>query len=120
MNGSASVHSLQALYDWHAALCIFRTEAVESLSGIALEIQRADSWLDDQLRHWQNEVRDAEEDVVRYKTELSNRKFPDFSGRIPDCSVQEEALWKAEDYLDHAPTSSRCQALVSSDAETRQ
>lgn len=102
MSGSADVHSLEALVDWHAALCVFRTEAAESMSAIALEIQRADSWLDDQLRSWQRETRDAEEDVVRYRAELANRKFPDFSGRIPDCSVQEENLWRAEARLERA------------------
>jgi hypothetical protein len=102
MTGSASVHSLQALYDWHAALCVFRTEAIESLASISLEIQRSESWLDDQLHAWQREVREAEQDVTRCRTELANRKFPDFSGRIPDCSVQEEALWAAEDRLEHA------------------
>lgn len=102
MNGSASVHSLEALYDWHAALCIFRTEALESLASIALEIQRADNWLDDQLRGWQREVRDADEQVLRCKTELANRKFVDSSGRMPDCSVQEEALDRAEKRLEHA------------------
>jgi hypothetical protein len=102
MNGSASVHSLQALYDWHAALVIFRTEALESLASISLEIQRAQSWLDDQLRFWQMEARDADEEVAQRKQELSSRKFPDFSGRIPDCSVQEENLWLAEKRLERA------------------
>ena len=102
MNEAASVHSIEALYEWHAALCVFRTEALEALASVSLEIQRADAWLDDQLRHWQRAARDAEEEVVRAKTELFNRRFPDYAGRIPDCSVQEEALWAAEDRLQHA------------------
>src|SRR5258708_39755380 len=101
MEGSADVHSIEALRDWHAALCVFRAEAMEALASVALEIQRADAWLDDQLRYWQREVRDCEEGVVRAKTELANRRFPDYSGRIPDCSVQEENLWKAESRLDY-------------------
>lgn len=101
MNGSAGVHSLEALLAWHASLCIFRTDASEAMASVALEIQRADSWFEDRLRHWQNAARDAEEEVARAKAELSNRRFPDFSGRIPDCSVQEEALWKAESRLEY-------------------
>lgn len=100
MSGSADVHSLDALVDWHAALCAYRTEASESMSAVALEIQRADSWLDDKGRFWQQQAREAEEDVVRYRAELQNRKFPDASGRIPDCSVQEENLWAAEARLE--------------------
>ncbi len=102
MNGSASVQSLEALYDWHAALCNFRTEALESLASISLEIQRSESWLDDQLRMWQQESRDAEEEVAHCKVELNNRKFTNFTGRVPDCTVQEEALWAAEDRLERA------------------
>jgi len=102
MSGSASVNSLEALHEWHAALCIFRTEALESMSSIAMEINRADSWLDDQLRGWQRELRDADEEVLRCKNELNNRKFVGFDGRVPDCTVQEEALWKAEDRYEHA------------------
>lgn len=102
MNGSASVQSLEALYDWHAALCNFRTEAMESLASISLEIQRSEAWLDDQLRMWQQESRDAEEEVAHCKVELNNRKFVNFTGRVPDCTVQEEALWAAEDRLERA------------------
>lgn len=102
MTGPASVTSISALLDWHAALCVFRTDVLQSLASVALEIQRADAWLDDRARHWQRVVRDGREDVVRYKTELSNRRFPDFSGRIPDCSVQEEALALAERRLEYA------------------
>jgi hypothetical protein len=102
MNGSASVNSLEALRDWYAALCVFRTEAMESLASISLEIQRADNWLDEQLRTWQQAARDAEEDVVRYKAELSNRRHVNFAGRVPDCTVQEENLQNAENQLEYA------------------
>jgi len=102
MNGSANVNSLEALHEWHAALCVFRTEALESMSSIVMEINRADSWLDDQLRGWQREQRDAEEEVLRCKNELQNRKFVGFDGRVPDCSVQEGNLRQAKDRLDHA------------------
>jgi len=101
MNGSASVNSLEALRDWYAALCVFRTEALESLTSISLEIQRVDTWLDEQLRSWQQAARDAEEDVVRYKAELVNRRHVNFAGRVPDCTVQEENLQNAESQLQY-------------------
>jgi hypothetical protein len=102
MDGSANVNSLEALHDWYAALCVFRTEAMESLSSVSLEIQRADNWLDEQLRSWQQAARDAEEDVVRYKAELANRRHVNFAGRVPDCTVQQENLQNAEDRLQYA------------------
>ena len=102
MTGQAAVHSIDLLQEWHNALCVFREEAMEALASVALEIQRTDFWLDEQLHGWQREARDAEEQVVRYKAELANRKFPEFSGRIPDCSLQEENLWKAQRRLEFA------------------
>ncbi len=102
MNGSASVNSLEALRDWYAALCVFRTDAMESLASISLEIRRADAWLDEQLRSWQQAARDAEEEVVRYKAELANRRHVNFAGRVPDCTVQEENLQNAENQLQYA------------------
>jgi len=95
MNG-ADVHAIDALEDWHNALCLFREEATESLSSVALEIRRAFDWIDEEGKGWQGEVRDAQEAVVRAKAELAQRKTPDYSGRIPDASVQEENLARAK------------------------
>ena len=102
MADAAEVDAIELLREWHSALCVFRTEASEALAAISLEIQRTDSWLDDQLRSWQREARDAEEEVVRCKAELATRKTPDFSGRIPDCSVQETNLRRAKARLEFA------------------
>lgn len=102
MTGPAVVQSIELLEDWHAGLTVFRAEALEALASIALEIQRVDFWLEEKMRGWQREARDAEELVVRCKAELANRSFPDHSGRIPDCSLQEENLWKAETRLERA------------------
>ena len=102
MNPGADVQAIDALQDWHDALCVYRTEAVESLGSIALEIRRAYQWIDDESRSWKQVVRDADEDVLRAKNELSQRKTPDYSGRIPDTSVQEENLARAKRRLQFA------------------
>jgi hypothetical protein len=96
MTPGADVQAIDALQDWHNALCVFRTEANESLGSIALEIRRSFEWVDDEAKSWVREKRDAEEDVVRAKAELSQRKTPNFDGRIPDTSVQEENLARAK------------------------
>ena len=41
----------------------------------------------------------AEEDVVQAKAKLAQRKTPNFDGRIPDTSVQEEDVARAKDRL---------------------
>lgn len=92
MNPGADVRALDALQDWHDALCVYRTDAQESLSSIALEIRRAFDWVDEQAKRWYRLSREAEEDVVRAKAELNQRRTPDYAGRIPDTSVQEENL----------------------------
>lgn len=102
MNPGADVQAIDALQAWHDALCVYRGEAVESLGSIALEIRRAYEWVDDEARAWKQEMRDAEEDVLRAKNELNQRKTPDYSGRIPDTSVQEENLARAKRRLEFA------------------
>jgi hypothetical protein len=102
MAPGADVQAIDALQDWHNALCNFRTEAVESLSSIALEIRRAFDWIDEESKSWQREKRDSDDDLVQAKAELSQRKTPNFDGRIPDTSVQEENLARAKARLKFA------------------
>ncbi len=102
MNPGADVHAIDALQDWHNALVVFRTEAIESLGSIALEIRRASQWIDEEAAAWKHEKRQAEDDVIRAKAELAQRKTPDYSGRIPDTSVQEENLARAKARLEFA------------------
>jgi hypothetical protein len=96
MSPGADVQAIDALQDWHNALCVFRTDAAESLSSIALEIRRSFDWIDEEAKSWHRERREAEEGVVRAKAELAQRQTPDFNGRIPDSSVQEENLARAK------------------------
>lgn len=102
MNSGADVHAIDALQDWHNALCVFRTEATESLSSIALEIRRAFDWIDEQGKYWKAELNEAEDDVFRAKAELAQRKTPNYADRIPDTSVQEENLARAKARLEYA------------------
>ncbi|MDY3560491.1 hypothetical protein R5W23_001726 [Gemmata sp. JC673] len=99
---SADVRSIAAVIDWHAALTNYRDGLDEAMAGVDLEIRRAYDWLEEQLKRWQRAVRDCEEEVVRAKAELSQRKFPNWDGREPDCTVQEKALRLAKARLEHA------------------
>jgi hypothetical protein len=96
MSPGADVQAIDALEDWHGALCLFREEAIEALNSIALEIRRAFDWVEEEGKAWYREARQAEEDIVRAKAELNQRKTPDYGGRIPDTSVQEENLARAK------------------------
>ncbi|MDB5307145.1 MAG: hypothetical protein JWO38_1347 [Gemmataceae bacterium] len=99
---TADVRSIDAVRDWHAALTTYGETLDEAVAGVELEIRRAFDWLSDQVGLWQRAVRECEDEVVRAKAELSARKFPDFSGRMPDTTVQEKALRLAKARLEHA------------------
>ncbi len=96
MTPGADVRSIDGLIDWRVAVQNFRKEGEDVLGMISLEVQRAHDYMDDQLTFWKKESRKLEEDVIIAKAELARREMPDFSGRIPDCSVQEEALREAK------------------------
>jgi hypothetical protein len=98
----ADVRSIDALRDWHAALADYADTLAEALAGVALEIRRAHDWVGEQLTRWQRAVRECEDDVTRAKAELSQRKFPNWDGREPDCTVQEKNLRLAKARLQHA------------------
>ena len=102
MNPGADVQAIDALQDWHDSLCLFRDESSEALGSIALEIRRAFDWIAQEAKEWHHEMRVAEDFVVQAKAELAQRQTPNFSGRIPDTSVQEAALARAKARLRHA------------------
>jgi hypothetical protein len=99
MNPGAGVTSVEALHEWYAALASFREEAGDALTSMALTLQRAADWLDDQQQYWQREIRACEEELTQAKTELTNREFTDFLGHKLDTSLQEENLRKAKGRL---------------------
>ncbi len=98
----ADVRSIAAVIDWRADLTNYGDLLAEAMAGVDLEIRRAADWLEEQLALWKKAIRDCEEDVVRAKAELAQRKFPTWDGREPDCTVQEKALRLARARLEHA------------------
>jgi len=102
MNPQADVNSIQALQDWFAALTTFRSDAIDVLDSIGTEVRRAFDFVEQQEKQWKGAVRDCEEEVIQAKAELNRRKVPDFSGKIPDTSIQEENLRKAQAKLKFA------------------
>jgi hypothetical protein len=102
MNPGADVRSIDALREWLAAFQTYRCACEESLVGIRMEIRRGQDWIEEQLSLWERAIRDCDEDLVQAKAELAARRFPDWSGRMPDATVQERNLRRAEARLEHA------------------
>jgi hypothetical protein len=110
---SADVRSIDAVRDWHATLTGFGESLGEAAAGVQMEIRRGYEWLEEQKALWQKAIRDCEEEVVQAKAELNARKFPDYSGRMPDTTVQEKNLRKAKARLEHAQDQvERCRAWI--------
>jgi hypothetical protein len=99
---SADVRSIAAVIDWRADLTNYSDLLAEATAGVDLEIRRAYDWLEEQLAKWRRAIRECEEEVVRAKAELSQRKFQTWDGRDPDCTVQEKNLRLAKARLEHA------------------
>lgn len=96
MSPGADVQAIDALQDWHNAVCLFREEALDALANINLEVRRAFDWIDEEAKAWHREAREAEQAVVQAKAELSRKRTPNFAGRLPDTSVEEENLARAK------------------------
>jgi hypothetical protein len=98
----AEVRSIPALREWLAAVAKYRSDAAEAVAGIDMEVRRAYDWLAEQESLWKQAVRDCEEEVVQAKAELAARRFPGFDGRMPDTTVQERNLRRAQARLEYA------------------
>jgi hypothetical protein len=102
MNPSAHVTSLEGMADLQAALLTFTEKAKDALSSVELELRRTLDWLADQARHWQVEIRLAENAVFEAKAELTRKKMMKIGDRKPDTTDQEKVLRRAQAWLEHA------------------
>src|ERR1051326_2922416 len=64
--------------------------------------RRASDYLTEKQEFWQRTIRKCEDEVFQAKQELKQRQYVGFDGRVPDCTVQEENLKKAQNRLRYA------------------
>ena len=98
----ADVSSIAALRDWLADLARYRADAAEALAGVEMELRRGHDWISTQLAMWKKAVRECEELVVQAKATLTGKRFPNWDGKMPDTTVEERNLRRAEARLDFA------------------
>ncbi|QVL30088.1 hypothetical protein KIH39_14595 [Telmatocola sphagniphila] len=98
---AADVKSIAALEDWKVHLVNFRTDGLESITALHLEVQKALSWLEDTEAYWKRMVRQTEEELVEAKAELARREMPDFSGKTPDTTLHKKAVQKCKAKLEY-------------------
>ncbi len=102
MSDSARVASIEALKDFRTDLCTFGAHTRETLAGVQTTVQRTLEWLEEQVPHWQQEVRRSEDKVAQAKAELERRKMIRYGDRMPDTTEQEKALRRAQRELEEA------------------
>ena len=104
MSRSARVESVEALKQLKAHLCEFGVDAEKALCATEIEIRRALDWVQNQMKFWQRQVRERQEEVARTKNELMQRKHWQKDGRGPGYTEQEAAFRKAQERLKEAET----------------
>jgi len=104
MSGSARVESVEALKHLKAHLCEFGVNADKALCATEIEIRRSLDWVERQLKYWQHQVRERQEEVARTKNEFFRRKYWRGDGRGPGYTEQELGFRKAQERLKEAET----------------
>jgi hypothetical protein len=99
---AADVRSIEEVRDLHAQMCKFRADAADGLAAVDLTVRRATDYLVEKQQFWQRAIRTCEDEVFQAKQELKQRQYPGFDGRIPDCTVQEDNLKRAQGKLRYA------------------
>lgn len=102
MSTGADVRAIDGLREWLASAAVFKVESEESLASIQLEIRRGIDWVSQQLDRWQRSIRDRDDAVVQAKSALAAKRYPDSNGRMPDTTVEERNLRRANARLEHA------------------
>jgi hypothetical protein len=97
MNGSANVHSLEAIEATRAALASFRDELEQALAMIDIEMRRVLDWLEhDRPRFWRAQVRRAMDEVTAARAALHRCLMYPIADERPSCHEERAALERAE------------------------
>jgi hypothetical protein len=102
MSQSARVESLDALKEFKAALIAFGVDVQEALAAVETEIQRSLDNLQQQLQHWHAEVRRRQDELVRAKAVLAQKRWGHSHDRGPGQTEAEMAVEHAKQRLREA------------------
>jgi hypothetical protein len=98
----ANVVSIRSLRDFAAALAVFNEHVQNALGTATMEVQRAQLWLEEQLRFWEKNRRDRDDEVSQARIALEKKKMFKLGDRPPDCTEEEEAYDLAQRRLEEA------------------
>ncbi len=113
MGEQATVHSIEALKDFRAALATFADEASAALGAVDMEVRRTIQWVQyDRRTYWQEQIKRRREQVAMAQAEVFRRKLAKTPDNNPAMSEQKELLRKAEASLREAEQSRRAREEV--------
>jgi exonuclease VII large subunit len=102
MSGPAQVRSSPALEAFSAALAKFAERTASALDGLDGELRRASDWLDhDRPPYWQNQLREAEDQVHQAKLELERCLMMTMAGERPACREQKAAVRQGKERVEY-------------------
>ncbi|HEV2973279.1 MAG TPA: hypothetical protein VGY55_25150 [Pirellulales bacterium] len=101
MQGPAYVNSIAAIQNFKNALVMYVAESNQGTTNLETEIRRAYDWIAvDRAQYWRNEIRRANDAVVRAKDELHHaRTFKRIDDYVPSCIDERKALERAQQRL---------------------
>ncbi len=102
MPENANVASIRSLRDFAAALAVFNEHVQNALASASMEVQRAQLWLDEQMRFWEQQRRDRDDEVSQTRIALEKKKMFKLGDRPPDCTEEEEVFDLAKRRLEEA------------------
>ena len=102
--GSARVDSIDSIKLFRIALLKFAEACSVAMTDAESEMHQTQNWLDnEQLSHWQSQIRKRTELLGRAKEALRMKKlFKDSSGRTPSAVEEEKAVRLAQARLEEA------------------
>src|SRR4051812_20992137 len=103
MSSQATVHSVEALKDFRAALALYGDDTLGALGAIEAEVRRTVRWLQqDRPYYWQEQIKRRREQVSLARAEVFRRQLQKRPDYTPAMSEQKENLRRAEASLQEA------------------
>lgn len=102
MAGMANVRSIPVIREFRGAVQLFLEEAQGSLDAIAMEMQRAFAWVEEERPHyWDSQVRRAFDRVAQARSALHTCTLRTVADHRPSCIEEKQELAAAKRRLEY-------------------
>jgi hypothetical protein len=103
MSSQATVHSVEALKQFRAALALYADDTLAALGAVSAEVRRTVLWLEqNRPGYWHDQIKRRKELVSQARAEVFRKKLQKRPDYVPPMSEQVENLRKAEASLQDA------------------